>query len=558
MKFLFPIFALFLFCKFCIAEELFRTWTSSDGRKIQAKFIEMVGKDTVKIKIIGGREFELEKDKISEADWKYVEKIVAEQDARNAKDLFNLPEPFNDYGKGGIIIVSIKGEVRVFQNIGNSDQNVSVSNYEPQDKGTQEVKLAGRNAILGESLPVGSTIITRASSEADLLLTNGSIAKLKADSKLVLNNFWQKNFEPSAKKVTQLEEEVSSSRVALKLEIGDLVVDVKKLNKDSSFMVESQLGVAGIRGTQFGLSVDAGSTELAVLEGSVSFKDTKKKIENVKTAQSVIGAEGGASVVTALPETKKIELANDIADSKKESIKYDLNQIAIIVDGYKSKPNFIVKSALDMELIWCPPGSFIMGSPVDEKGRGFDENQHKVTLTKGFYLGKYEVTQEQYHKVMRKNPHKRKQNDFPVYNVSWKEADLFCKRLNIINQRQIPLGFRFGLPTEAQWEYACRAGTTTAYSWGSKKAASVNYYPVFRVGTYRSNPWGFYDMHRNVGEWVKYSYYVYPTAPVIDPTGGVYRGVDNIARGVPSSGSSRSAYRRKSGHAGFRLCLSSF
>ena len=451
----------------------------------------MVGKDTVKIKIIGGREFELEKDKISEADWKYVEKIVAEQDARNAKDLFNLPEPFNDYGKGGIIIVSIKGEVRVFQNIGNSDQNVSVSNYEPQDKGTQEVKLAGRNAILGESLPVGSTIITRASSEADLLLTNGSIAKLKADSKLVLNNFWQKNFEPSAKKVTQLEEEVSSSRVALKLEIGDLVVDVKKLNKDSSFMVESQLGVAGMRGTQFGLSVDAGSTELAVLEGSVSFKDTKKKIENVKTAQSVIGAEGGASVVTALPETKKIELANDIADSKKESIKYDLNQIAIIVDGYKSKPNFIVKSALDMELIWCPPGSFIMGSPVDEKGRGFDENQHKVTLTKGFYLGKYEVTQEQYHKVMRKNPHKRKQNDFPVYNVSWKEADLFCKRLNIINQRQIPLGFRFGLPTEAQWEYACRAGTTTAYSWGSKKAASVNYYPVFRVGTYRSNPWGF-------------------------------------------------------------------
>jgi ferric-dicitrate binding protein FerR (iron transport regulator) len=82
-----------------------------------------------------------------------------------------------------------------------------------------------------------------------------------------LSVFWQKSFQPSAKKVTDLKNETSSSRIALKLEIGDLVVDVKKLNKDSSFMVESQLGVAGIRGTQFGMSVDSKSTELAVLEG---------------------------------------------------------------------------------------------------------------------------------------------------------------------------------------------------------------------------------------------------------------------------------------------------
>ena len=88
MKFLFPVFALFLFCKLCVAEEDFRTWTSSDGRKIQAKFIEMIGKDTVKIKIIG-REFELEKDKISEADWKYVEKIVAGRKAKEENSLHN-------------------------------------------------------------------------------------------------------------------------------------------------------------------------------------------------------------------------------------------------------------------------------------------------------------------------------------------------------------------------------------------------------------------------------------------------------------------------------------
>ena len=104
MKLLFPVFALFLFCKLCIAEEPLRTWTSSDGRKIQAKFIDLVRDDTVKIKTTFGREFELEKSKISAADWKYVEDVVASQDARLTKNLFNLPEPFDDKGKGGIII----------------------------------------------------------------------------------------------------------------------------------------------------------------------------------------------------------------------------------------------------------------------------------------------------------------------------------------------------------------------------------------------------------------------------------------------------------------------
>ena len=126
VKFLFPVFALFLFCKLCIAEEDFRTWTSSDGRKIQAKFIEMVGKDTVKIKIIGGREFDLGKAKISAADWKYVEKIVAEQKVKQAKllaqlkvreakeEIFRLPKSLS--GKGCVIIASLKGNVEVFDN----------------------------------------------------------------------------------------------------------------------------------------------------------------------------------------------------------------------------------------------------------------------------------------------------------------------------------------------------------------------------------------------------------------------------------------------------------
>ena len=121
----------------------------------------------------------------------------------------------------------------------------------------REVKPVARDVIVGEPLPHGSTIITGVNSEADLLLTTGSLAKVGPNSKLVLNAFWQKDFRASAKKVTDLKEETSPSRVALKLETGDLVVDVKKLNRESSFVVESELGVAGIRGTQFGLSTNS-------------------------------------------------------------------------------------------------------------------------------------------------------------------------------------------------------------------------------------------------------------------------------------------------------------
>ena len=474
MKLLFPVFALFLFCKLCVAEEDFRTWTSSDGRPLQAKFVEMVG-DSVKIKNTQGREFVLPLTKLSKADQEYA--IEASYRA-----LFRLPNPFNDRGNGGIIITSVKGKVSVI--------------HAPRYTGSQEVKPVTRDAIVGESISKGSTIITGSNSEADLLFTNGSLAKLGAESKVVLSVYWQKSFQPSAKKVTDLKNETSSSRIALKLEIGDLVVDVKKLNKDSSFMVESPLGVAGIRGTQFGMSVDSKSTELAVLEGKVGFKDANQQTENVETAQKVIGAEGGASDVDALAETKKIELANAVAESTEVASQYDLKRLAGLVDGYAIDSNYIVKSALNMELIGCEPGSFIMSK----------RDAHPVILTKGFYLGKYEVTQEQYEKVMGNNPGKFKGENLPVEHVTWDNAVAFCKALT--QRERVPRGWEFTLPTEAQWEYACRAGTTTNYSWGDKISPQLANYKssalkkTCAVGSYRPNPWGFYDMHGNNWEWV--------------------------------------------------------
>jgi len=177
-----------------------------------------------------------------------------------------------------------------------------------------------------------------------------------------------------------------------------------------------------------------------------------------------------------------------------------------------------------------------MGSPTTEAGRESNEAEHNVTLTKGFYLGKYEVTQAQYQAVMTGNsnqlsatPSQYSGNDRPVEKVSWDDAQIFLTRLNAAEQAagRLPAGWSYVLPTESEWEYACRAGTTTAYSWGDSIATSnANYSSsgisqTRDVGQYAANPWGFFDMHGNVWEWTADWYgATYPTGnPVVDPTG---------------------------------------
>jgi len=231
------------------------------------------------------------------------------------------------------------------------------------------------------------------------------------------------------------------------------------------------------------------------------------------------------------------------------------------LDGYAPKPNYIVKSALGMELIWCPPGSFIMGPGQDDECPA-----HPVILTKGFYLGKYEVSQQQYKKVMGNNPSKFTGDKLPVENVSWNDAVAFCQALTSKERKR---GWEFTLPTEAQWEYACRADTTTLFSWGnqvSSQFANCQESGLGRtmdVGSYPPNLWGFYDMHGNAREWTADWYSAYPNQPVVDPL-GPKEGSNRTFRGgsynVPVA-ILRSAYRslgspsyRGSG-IGFRLCF---
>ena len=183
----------------------------------------------------------------------------------------------------------------------------------------------------------------------------------------------------------------------------------------------------------------------------------------------------------------------------------------------------VTTNSIGMKLALIPPGEFIMGS--DE----FDENEkpaHKVTLTRPFQLGMYEVTQEQYTKVVGINPSKYKGLSNPVEQVNWAEAVAFCKLLSDLPEEKAS-GHVYRLPTEAEWEYACRAGTTTEYAYGDDPSllGEFAWYTgnsgkqTHPVGKKLSNSWGLNDMHGNVWEWVWDGFGKFRWDSVTDPRG---------------------------------------
>jgi formylglycine-generating enzyme required for sulfatase activity len=183
------------------------------------------------------------------------------------------------------------------------------------------------------------------------------------------------------------------------------------------------------------------------------------------------------------------------------------------------KAGEIITNDLGMKFAWIPAGTFMMGSPKSEEGRKSNETSHKVTITKGFYLGKYTVTQEQWEEVMRDNPSYTKGIKLPVTDVSWEDCQEFTKKLNARTKG----GYR--LPYEAEWEFACRAGTSSAYYFGDEIThLDANYggsnigKPV-AVGSYKANAFGLYDMHGNVFEWCEDWYEDYPEGAATDPKG---------------------------------------
>ena len=155
-------------------------------------------------------------------------------------------------------------------------------------------------------------------------------------------------------------------------------------------------------------------------------------------------------------------------------------------------------------MVYISPGTFMMGSPSSEPKRDSDEQQHKVTLTKGVYIGVTEITQSQWKAIMGNNPSYFKGDNLPVEQVSWNDCQEFIRKLNLQEG-----GNKYRLPTEAEWEYTCRAGTTTRFCFGDSESRLGDYawyssnsssktHPVSRK---KPNVWGLYDMHGNVWEW---------------------------------------------------------
>jgi formylglycine-generating enzyme required for sulfatase activity len=238
-----------------------------------------------------------------------------------------------------------------------------------------------------------------------------------------------------------------------------------------------------------------------------------------------------------------------------------------------------ITNSIGMKLVSISAGTFMMGSPESEEERSEDEVQHEVTLTKDFYLGVTQVTQAQYQKVMGENPSyfqgdkvKGDSSNHPVEMVSWEDVVEFCKKLSALPEEKAA-GRVYRLPTEAEWEYACRAGSTTAFSFeeSPEQLGDYAWYDdnsgdrTHPVALKKPNALGLFDMHGNVWEWCSDCYGEYPEGAVSDPTGSE-EGSIRVLRGGSwhyEAAGCRSASRAggspsfRDNFIGFRVALSS-
>ena len=233
--------------------------------------------------------------------------------------------------------------------------------------------------------------------------------------------------------------------------------------------------------------------------------------------------------------------------------------------GPKTGSTLIVelRGGATMEFVWIESGTYIMGSPESDELAGDDEKpQHEVTISRGFYLGKYEVTQAQWEAVMDTVPwfgraYVQENPNHPAVFISWHDVQEFARRLNEAAGEEV-----YRLPTEAEWEYACRAGTTTRRSFGDEESRLGEYVwydenswnigekYAHAVGTKLPNPWGLHDMHGNVWEWYqdRYGADYYSNSPSVDPQ-GPESGSGRVGRG--GSFGSRAQFTRSGNRSGY-------
>ena len=273
----------------------------------------------------------------------------------------------------------------------------------------------------------------------------------------------------------------------------------------------------------------------------------------VKTKADALKFKGGVEQVPEIRREYKGEwivakVAVDIPKQPKIETQKPPEKIPAENNAAKRTKGEVITNSIGMKLAYIPAGKFMMGSPASEKERRDDELQHEVQISKPFYMGVYAVTQEEYEKVMETNPSYFRYNPkgkdkqlitrrSPVESVSWNEAKEFCRKLSTKD------GKTYRLPSEAEWEYACRAGTTTPFFFGQTISTDQANYNgnyaygngqkgVYRdrtteVGSFPPNAFGLYDMHGNVWQWCedRYDANYYQNSPKVDPlnsTAGEY------------------------------------
>lgn len=303
------------------------------------------------------------------------------------------------------------------------------------------------------------------------------------------------------------------------------------------------------RGTVFD---DLGNYDLAiadykkVLEIDPNFENAKENIRKIREKLRVMLED--AKKELKVKEIEKESLRKQLSTEQRKLEEIQRIKSAaeddrivteadkLLLDGllwqkYQARPQ-IYKNSIGMEFVKISSGSFMMGSPITEKDRSDNERQHLVTISKDFYMGKYEVTQAQWKAIMGNNPSSFKGNNLPVENVSWEDAQEFIKKLNAKGEGT------YRLPTEAEWEYAARGGNSGKwcfgddenesgkYAWDSSNAGSKTH----EVGMKQPNNFGLYDMHGNVWEWCQDWYGDYSSSAQTDPTGAT-SGSRRVIRG---------------------------
>ena len=299
------------------AEEPIRTWTSSDGRTLEARFIEQID-ESIKIRLSNGRLFSVPLNRFSSIDQEYVQQLIQNRKqliSRKPDQFYLEDDDWEGYIKGGAIVLSKSGEVWVKE--GQSDFIEDYENIRPPK---------WRYPRIGEVLMVGYQINTRQTGILDLLLTNGTVIRFQPNSEVYIKTYFQELI--TAEPILTLEEfdqEISPSMVKFRLDVGEMIVDTKKLDKKSSFYIESRLGVSGIRGTAFRLKVVNDAQQLEVLYGQVDTLYQKKELVPLLNKQVSEFKNEETSVISQLSEEKISEISEicTILNEKSSAAKTD-------------------------------------------------------------------------------------------------------------------------------------------------------------------------------------------------------------------------------------------